>query len=111
MNPLAYLFLGLIGGGILVGLIIWLTWRERKSGEIVLRKIELLGGAQERSERILRDELFRSREENSSAAKSQREELTKSFETVRAIVDDRLRQLREDNAKQIDKMRATVDEK
>jgi DNA recombination protein RmuC len=111
MNPLAYLFLGLIGGGILVGLIIWLTWRERKSGEIVLRKIELLGGAQERSERILRDELFRSREENASAAKSQREELTKSFETVRAIVDDRLRQLREDNAKQIDKMRATVDEK
>src|SRR5207342_3468517 len=30
---------------------------------------------------------------------------------VRSIVDDRLRQLREDNAKQIDKMRATVDEK
>lgn len=111
MNPLTYLFLGLIGGGILVGLIIWLTRRERKSGENVLRKIELLGGAQERSERMLRDELFRSREENASAAKSQREELTKSFETVRAIVDDRLRQLQEDNAKQIDKMRATVDEK
>src|SRR5881628_2811079 len=43
--------------------------------------------------------------------KNQREELAKSLESVRSIVDDRLRQLQEDNAKQIDKMRSTVDEK
>ncbi len=33
------------------------------------------------------------------------------LESLRAIVDVRLKQLQEDNAKQIDKMRATVDEK
>jgi len=37
--------------------------------------------------------------------------LTSSLESVRAIVDLRLKQLQEDNSKQIDKMRATVDEK
>src|SRR5205809_477787 len=111
MNPLDYLLLGVLGGGILVVLVIWLARRERKSDQIILSKIELLEGVQERSERMLRDELSRSREENATAAKTQREELTKSFETVRGIVDLRLRQLQEDNAKQIDKMRATVDEK
>ncbi|PYL16726.1 MAG: DNA recombination protein RmuC, partial [Verrucomicrobia bacterium] len=35
----------------------------------------------------------------------------KSLEGVRAIVDVRLKELQQDNAKQIDKMRATVDEK
>lgn len=77
----------------------------------MLRKIESLESSQERSERVLREELSRSREESANAAKSQREELTKSFESVRTIVDDRLKQLQEDNARQIDKMRATVDEK
>ena len=52
-----------------------------------------------------------SREEGATAAKTQREELTKSLEGVRSIVDLRLKQLQEDNSKQIDKMRATVDEK
>jgi len=37
--------------------------------------------------------------------------LTKSLEGVRSIVDFRLKQLQEDNSAQIDKMRATVDEK
>src|SRR3989449_6338061 len=60
---------------------------------------------------MLREEMARAREENANASKAQREELTKSLESVRSIVDDRLRQLQEDNAKQIDKMRSTVDEK
>jgi len=57
------------------------------------------------------EEMARGREENATAAKSQREELTASLESVRSIVDLRLKQLQEDNSKQIDKMRATVDEK
>lgn len=60
---------------------------------------------------MFRDEFFRMREESSGSAKSQREELTKSLEGVREIVDRRLKELQEDNAKQIDRMRATVDEK
>jgi DNA recombination protein RmuC len=111
VSPFVYLVIGLIGGGIFVALFGWLTGRGQKSGETVLRKIESLEGAQERGERMLREELSRNREESSNAAKSQREELAKSFESVRSIVDNRLRQLQEDNAKQIDKMRATVDEK
>jgi len=62
-------------------------------------------------DRGLRDEFSRNREEGASSAKSQREELGKSLEGVRAIVDLRLKELQQDNAKQIDKMRATVDEK
>ncbi len=59
----------------------------------------------------MRDEFSRNREEAGAAAKNQREELTKSLENVRSVVDLRLGQLQEDNAKQLDKMRATVDEK
>jgi DNA recombination protein RmuC len=62
-------------------------------------------------DRSLRDEFSRNREEAGAAAKNQREELASSLEGVRSIVDVRLRQLQDDNAKQIDKMRATVDEK
>src|SRR6202171_2269895 len=60
---------------------------------------------------MLREERSRGREEAGAAAKTQREELGKSLEGVRSIVDLRLKQLQEDNARQIDKMRATVDEK
>jgi DNA recombination protein RmuC len=62
-------------------------------------------------DRGLRDEFSRNREEAGTAAKAQREELGKSLESVRSIVDLRLKELQEDNSKQIDKMRATVDEK
>ena len=70
----------------------------------LIRRLETL-------DRGLRDEFSRNREEGSTAAKSQREELSKSLEGVRAIVDLRLKEIQQDNAKQIDKMRATVDEK
>ena len=57
----------------------------------------MLDSSYERSERILREELSRNREESAHAAKSQREELTKSLESVRGIVDLRLKELHEDN--------------
>src|SRR5438105_12508682 len=62
-------------------------------------------------DRGLRDELSRNSEEGASSANTQREELGKSLEGVRAIVDLRVKEIQQDNAKQIDKMRATVDEK
>jgi DNA recombination protein RmuC len=77
----------------------------------LLSKIELLERAQERGERTLREEMTRGREENANAAKSQREELTASLESVRGIVNLRLQELQKDNAQQIERMRATVDEK
>ena len=111
MNPLAYLIIGLIAGGLLAALGLLLTRRGGSADGLLLRKMEILGSAQERADRMIREEMSRGREESATVAKSQREELTKSLEGVRAIVDLRLKELQKDNAQQIDKMRATVDEK
>jgi DNA recombination protein RmuC len=106
MSPLLYVAIGLIGGGFIVAVIVLLGRRE--TGGVVeaelVRRLEMI-------DRGLRDEFSRNREEAGAAAKNQREELTKSLEGVRSVVDIRLKQLQEDNATQIDKMRATVDEK
>src|SRR5437764_2113796 len=110
MTEIGYLIIGLIGGGIVVAIIFLLSRRRSASGHL-LAKIELLERAQERGERMLREEMTRGREENANAAKAQREELTASLESVRGIVDLRLQELQKDNAQQIERMRATVDEK
>src|SRR5205809_39285 len=110
MTGPSYLILGLIGGAILIAIILLLFRRRAVTGDL-LAKIELLQRAQDRGERMLREEMTRGREENASAAKSQREELSASLESVRGIVDLRLQELQKDNAQQIERMRATVDEK
>ena len=110
MTETGYLIVGLMGGGLIVAIVYLLSRRRSVSGDL-LKKIELLERAQERGERMIREEMTRGREENASTAKAQREELTASLESVRGIVDLRLKQLQEDNYKQIEKMRATVDEK
>ncbi len=106
MSPLLYLVIGLIGGGLIVAVIVLLTMRG-KDGSAAAELVKRL----EMIDRSLRDEFSRNREEAGAAAKYQREELATSLEGVRSIVDVRLKQLQDDNAKQIDKMRATVDEK
>jgi len=111
VTPLLYTAIGVLGGSLLVAIVFLLARRSGANDGALVGKIDLLERAQERGERMLRDEMARSREEGANAAKTQREELTKSLESVRSIVDLRLTQLQEDNSKQIDKMRATVDEK
>jgi DNA recombination protein RmuC len=111
MTETGYLIIGLISGGLLVAIALWLGRRREDGNAPLLTKIELLERAQERGERMLREEMTRGREENTNAAKSQREELTASLESVRGIVDLRLQELQKDNAQQIERMRATVDEK
>ena len=105
MSPLLYLVIGLVGGGLIVAVIVLLTRRgnQRPATELA-KRLETI-------DRSLRDEFSRNREEAGASAKNQREELARSLEGVRSIVDVRLRQLQDDNAQQIDKMRATVDEK
>src|SRR6059036_1045276 len=105
MSPLLYLVIGLIGGGFIAAVIVLLTRRGNQGAATELAK------RLETIDRGLRDEFSRNREEAGAAAKDQREELTKSLEGVRSVVDLRLGQLQEDNAKKLDKMRATVDEK
>lgn len=105
MTPLLYLVIGLISGGLIVAVVVLLSRRGNQGAAIELAK------RLETIDRSLRDEFSRNREEAGAAAKNQREELARSLEGVRSIVDVRLRQLQDDNAQQIDKMRATVDEK
>src|SRR6266581_7014341 len=105
MSPLLYLVIGLIGGGLIVAVVVLLTRRGNQGAATdMAKRLEVI-------DRGLRDEFSRNREEAGASAKNQREELSKSLEGVRSTVDVRLRQLQDDNAKQIDKMRATVDEK
>jgi DNA recombination protein RmuC len=108
MTAPLYLIIGLIGGALLTAVIVLLARRSNRGGSDpqgeLVRRLEII-------DRSLREEFSRNREEAGGAAKNQREELARSLEGVRSIVDVRLRQLQDDNAKQIDKMRATVDEK
>jgi DNA recombination protein RmuC len=108
MSALLYLITGLTASAVLTAAVVLLVRRSNRGasdpqGELV-RRLEII-------DRSLRDEFSRNREEAGAAAKNQREELATSLEGVRSIVDLRLKQLQDDNAEQIDKMRATVDEK
>src|SRR6266446_9100739 len=114
MSSMAYLIVGVLGGGLLAALAMFVVRRRSRNRMIagnsrtveeeLISRLEII-------DRGLHDEFSRNREEAGALAKTQREELSKSLEGVRSIVDVRLKQLQEDNSKQIDKMRATVDEK
>jgi DNA recombination protein RmuC len=107
MSALLYAVIGLIVSGLVVAVVALLARRGTAGSGVEAELVKRL----EMIDRGLRDEFSRNREEAGAAAKNQREELTKSLEGVRSIVDLRLKDLQEDNSKQIDKMRATVDEK
>src|SRR6476660_9016084 len=105
MSPLLYLVIGLVGGGLIVAMVVLGTRRGNQAQATELAK------RLETIDRSLRDEFSRNREEAGASAKNQREELATSLESVRSTVDVRLRQLQDDNAAHIERMRATVDEK
>ena len=111
MDPLFYALIGLVAGAGIAAIIFAIVRRGKNDDAELINRFELLERAQERGERLIREEMGRSREENANAAKTQRGELTASLESVRGIVDLRLKQLQEDNTGQLEKMRATVDEK
>ena len=111
MNPLLYALIGLIAGAGIAALVFIIARRGKKDDAELIQRFELLERAQERGERLIREEMARGREENANAAKTQRGELTASLESVRGIVDQRLKQLHEENTGQLEKMRASVDEK
>ena len=111
MNPLLYALIGLSAGAGITALIFAAIRSGRVDDSEFLQRLETFDRAQERQEKTFRDEFARNREESASSAKTQREELARSLEGVREIVDRRLKELQEDNSKQIDRMRATVDEK
>src|SRR3954463_2900713 len=111
MNPLLYALIGLLAGAGIAAIVFAVARRKREDDSELVKRFEQLERAQERGERLIREEMSRSRDENANQAKTQRGELTASLESVRGIVDLRLKQLQEDNTGQLEKMRATVDEK
>ena len=137
MNSWFYIALGsAIGIGIVLlarWIAGWATPRSRALEQQLVLRVDVL-------ERGLRDELARNREESARAAKAQREELGGNLKNVSETtlkslteisgmlrdqldqvttqsrrltdnVDSRLKELREENTQQIEKMRSTVDEK
>ena len=85
-------------------------------------KIEALSSAQERTERLVQEELKRNREESSGNARHLREEVGASIKgmsdsvekrvgEMRGVVDLRLQQIQQESEKKLEAMRKTVEEK
>ena len=107
-------------------IILALQFRPSKRGPADLTtltgKLDSLQNSHERTDRSIRDEISKFREEMKIGAHQERAELTVSLKSfsdsveqkmaaVRQLVDEKLKQLQEDNTRQLDRMRETVDEK
>jgi DNA recombination protein RmuC len=88
----------------------------------LINKLDMLQNFQERTDRSVRDEIAKFREEMKTGAHQERAELTVSLKSfsdsveqkmtaVGQVVDEKLKQIQEDNTRQLDRMRETVDEK
>lgn len=108
--------------GVAVWLLLDLRRRPGQPSAELMGRFERLEAANERTERALREELAKSREEAAGSGRHLREELGASFkglgdsfekrhETLRGVVDARLKELHEESSKKLEAMRATVDEK
>ena len=111
--------------GLLLLVIVLLIWQLKRGSSIFSPldgKLDVLKTLQERTENSVRDEIAKLRAEFQNQSREQREELAGSLkgfgdsveqkmENVRLVVDDKLKQIQEDNTLQLEKMRETVDEK
>jgi len=119
MEIFIYIIMGLLI--VVVILIIWQLIRGSSSSGLD-SKLEILKNLQERTEQSVRDEIVKFRAEHQIQSREQREELSGSLkgfgdsveqkmESVRLVVDSKLKNIQEDNARQLEEMRKTVDEK
>ena len=114
-----------------------LLYRRASSGSLdfanLVSRLDNLRDFQERTDRSVREEIARSRAEVQVQAQQERTELAQSFksfegsvqmrlseltaatekkiEAVRLVVDEKLKQIQEDNTRQLELMRETVNEK
>ncbi|MBW2242761.1 MAG: DNA recombination protein RmuC [Deltaproteobacteria bacterium] len=95
---------------------------HRDPTEALAPRFDQVNATQERTERVLRDELARNREEFNNSTRHLREEVggairlvgetvEKRLETVRGVIDLRLQHIQAENEKKLDAIRVTVDEK
>jgi len=107
---------------IIIVLQFWLSKRGTIDLAPLACKLDSLQSSQERTDRSVRDEISSFRAEMKTGAHQERAELTislKSFSdsveqkmaVVGQLVDEKLKQIQEDNTRQLDRMRETVDEK
>jgi DNA recombination protein RmuC len=114
-------------------LLCWRASRGSLNFANLVSRLDNLRDFQERTDRSVREEIARSRAEVQVQAQQERTELAQSFksfegsvqmrlseltaatekkiEAVRLIVDEKLKQIQEDNNRQLDLMRETVNEK
>ncbi len=102
-----------------VAVALWLPARLAPALRALLaERLDGVERGQERLDRLLRDELARSREElsrtreaASTGAHQLRQEVQATLELLRKTVDGRLEKLQQESATKLELMRATVDEK
>jgi DNA recombination protein RmuC len=120
---------GLVGAGVVAAAVLAAAWSVargaragREQAAALAARLEALTLAQERSERVLREELALGRRELAGQTHHLREEVggslravgetvEKRIEVLRGAVDLRLGQIQQETQKRLDEMRATVDEK
>jgi DNA recombination protein RmuC len=118
------IFLYIILICLLIIIVLQFLWSRRGSVNLapLEGKLDSLQSSQERTDRSVRDEISNFRAEMKTGAHQERAELTvslKSFSNsveqkmaaVGQLVDEKLKQIQEDNTRQLDRMRETVDEK
>ena len=92
MTPAIYVAIGAVAGVMVAAIVFLLVRRRTGVDEELVRRLADLEQAQEREEKLLRDEFLRSREEMAGSAKAQREELSGALQrlnetTVKSISD------------------------
>jgi DNA recombination protein RmuC len=118
------IFLYIILTCLLIIIVLQFLWSRR--GPVNLAplegKLDSLQSSQERTDRSVREEIAQFRAETKMGAHQERAELTVSLKSfsdsveqkmaaVGQLVDEKLKQIQEDNTRQLDRMRETVDEK
>jgi DNA recombination protein RmuC len=120
----ALLGAGLLAGAVLIaaGVLARSAGAAREQSAALVARLDALSQAQERGERVLREELAQGRrelagqthhlrEEVGSSLRSVGETVEKRIEIMRGAVDLRLGQIQQETQKRLEEMRATVDEK
>lgn len=82
MTPAIYLAIGLVAGVLAATIVFLATRRRSKVDEELMERLADLEQAQEREEKMFRDEFLRSREETAGAARAQREELNGALQRL-----------------------------
>jgi len=92
-------------------ILILMTARQQGHAEQLRERLEAIIQNQERTERIVREDIGKNREELTKNLHAFSVLNEQKLEKVREVVERQLKNLQEDNSRKLEKMRETVDEK